>query len=256
MFGAFSQIDGLFASSVAALISLAGILAVAAFGRSVEKNSSYFAAFAVGVLSVGVSFHLIPEALETSLISIAWVFGGFAVMVLVGIVVELSAGSKKNAEHSAALTFGYASIIALAFHSFLDGAIYAAAFQGEAFTGWITVSGLMLHEFPEGVIAYFMLASTGLSRLRVIFFAFIAASLTTVAGTLSTAGLLSVTMAMPPLTAMLGGAAGALIYVLIVHLAPHAAKAPDKKGYFYAQLGVIVSVAALILNSLGHTAGH
>ena len=247
MFGVLTQIDGLLASCVAALISTAGILTVAYFGETAEKNTSYFAAFAVGVLGVGVGLHLIPEALDTSLMSIAWVFGGFAVMVLVGMSIQLAAGS---GEESAALTFGYASIIALAFHSFLDGAIYSASFQGQAFTGWITVSGLMLHEFPEGVIAFFLLLSAGLSKPRAIVLAFAAASLTTIAGTVAAYGLLHITTESPPMVIMQGGAAGALIYVLIVHLAPHAAKAPDNKGYFYAQLGVAVAIAALIFKSM------
>jgi zinc transporter ZupT len=245
-----AEIDGLSASLAAAAISTAGIAAVAIFGAVAERNSGYFSAFAVGLLSVGVAFHLIPEALETSLSAISWVAGGFAIMVLIGIAVQLSVNRSADGP---ALTFGYASIIGLAAHSFLDGVIYAAAFSEEEMTGWVATGGLLLHEFPEGIIAYFLLAQAGASSFRSFVLAFLAASCTTIAGAVAANVIVGLTTG-PSLTAMLGGAAGALIYVLIVHLGPHAARAPGKGGYLFAQLGAAVGVAALILNSLngGH----
>ncbi|MEO1251777.1 MAG: ZIP family metal transporter [Pseudomonadota bacterium] len=247
MFGALSEIDGLTASLAATLISIAGTFAVASFGAVVERNSGYFSAFAVGVLTVSVLFHLIPEALDESPNATSWIASGFAIMVLIGITVQVIVN--RDAE-GAALAFGYASIIALASHSFLDGVIYAAAFGEEPFTGWITAVGLMLHEFPEGIIAYFLLAQAGLSRLRSIIGSFLAAALTTLAGTLS-ANFAFGFAAGPPVVALLGGSAGALIYVLIVHLGPHAATAPNRRGYLFAQLGAAIGVAAVIVNHAG-----
>lgn len=242
-------IYGLSASLLAAAISFVGVIGVAAFGSAVRRNSAYFSAFAVGLLTVSVFFHLILETLDISFNAIGWVVGGFTVMVLIGIAVELSVNRRAD---GAALTFGYASIIALASHSFLDGFIYAAAFQTEMFTGWIAVGGLLLHEFPEGVIAFFLLSQAGLSMMRVITLAVLAASFTTVAGMFS-ANLILMATGDLPMTAMLGSAAGALIYVLIFHLGPHAAQAPGKRGYAIAAFGVIVGAAAVILNSIsGH----
>jgi len=44
-----------------------------------------------------------------------------------------------------------------------------------------------------------------------------------------------------------------LIYVLIFHLGPHAAKSPNGRGYFVVGLGVIIGMIAVILNFLtGH----
>lgn len=250
VFGAFAQVDGLTASLAAAVISTAGIAAVAMFGAPAERNSGYFSAFAVGILSVSVMFQLIPEALDYSISALSWVAGGFMAMVLIGIAVQFSVNRGAD---GAALTFGYASIIGLAAHSFLDGVIYAAAFSDQQFTGWITTIGLMLHEFPEGVIAYFLLAHAGLSKTRAALLAFVAAALTTISGTLGANAMISLTTE-PPMTAMLGAAAGALIYVLIVHLVPHAYKAPKGRGYLYAQLGVATGVLAVIAHNI--TGGH
>jgi len=226
-----------------------GVAAAMAFGSRADRNGAYVSSFAVGLLSVAVIFHLLPEAFGRSQGAFSWVAYGFLAMVLTGIAVQAAVS---RSAHGAALTFGYASIIALSAHSLLDGAIYAAAFQDEAITGWFATGGLLFHEFPEGVIAYSLLYAAGLSRIRSMILAIIAASLTTIAGTFGAYFILDMTGGLP-LSAMYAGAAGGLIYVLIVHLGPHAAQTPAKNGYGYifAALGVAIATVAVILNSFG-----
>ena len=236
----------LIASLIAALMSAFGVFAMSSFSDWARRNGAYCAAFAIGLLTVGVMFHLIPEAASVSKWALSWVAAGFAAMVLIGIAVQ--AAVSRSAE-GAALTFGYASIIALAAHSFLDGAIYAASFQEEAFTGWLATGGLLFHEFPEGVIAYALLAQAGLPRPRAVALAITGAALTTIAGTIGAQFLFSMSLH-PPIGALLGSAAGALIYVLIVHLIPHAAATPNRRGYDFAMFGVLIGTAAIVLQKL------
>lgn len=246
MLGDILIIDGLIASLIAAAISTLGVIIMALFGDWARRHTGYISAFAVGLLTVGVMFHLIPEALSLSSLALSWVAGGFMAMVLIGIAVQFAVSRQPE---GAALTFGYASIIALAVHSFLDGIVYAASFQEEPFTGWLATSGLMFHEFPEGVIAYALLAQAKLPRNRAMALSIAAASGTTVAGALIGGFLFSLAKELP-IAAMLGGSAGALIYVLIVHLGPHAAASPNKRGYDVAMLGVIIGTAAIIFQKL------
>lgn len=252
MSGEQEMIVGLNASLTAAAVSTLGIISVAFFSKWTERNSVYFSAFAVGLLTVGVLFHLMPEALDASPMALGWVAAGFALMVLVGIGVQTLVGGKPE---GAALTFGYASIIGLASHSFLDGAIYAASFHDEPFTGWLSTGALIFHEFPEGVIAFSLLIGAGVDRLRAGLTAFAAAALTTVAGVFGSNILLDLNRGLP-ISAMLGGAAGALIYVLIVHLGPHAAQTPNRRGYEVAALGVIVGTAAIVIQLIGGDGAH
>lgn len=248
MFGEQDIHYGLLASFVAASISAAGIFAMSIGNDWAKRNAPFFSAFAVGLIGVGVFFHLIPEAASISKFAVSWVAAGFAAMVLLGMGVQLAVNRQPN---GAALTFGYASIIALGAHSFLDGAIYAASFHRDAFTGWLTTAGLILHEFPEGIIAYALLRHAGISNINAVILSLIAAAATTVGGTLFALFLIEVAGGVP-IAPMLGGASGALIYVLIVHLGPHAASVPDKRGYDAASLGVIVGTAAVILENLSH----
>lgn len=248
MIGDSGTFGGLVASFAAAGMSAFGVIAMSQFSGWAQRNSALCSAFAVGLLTVGVLFHLIPEAMSFSKLALSWVAVGFAAMVLIGIAVQAAVSRQPE---GAALTFGYASVIALAAHSFLDGAIYAASFQEEAFTGWIATGGLLFHEFPEGVIAYALLAQAGLSRARAIFLATLSAAATTIAGTVTAQALFGLAKSLP-IAALLGSAAGALIYVLIVHLGPHAARTPGKRGYDIAMLGVVVGTAALLFENLTH----
>ena len=246
LFGELELIHGLNASLLAAGMSTLGILAAAFFGSLVQKNSAYLSAFAVGLLTTAVLFHLLPEALDRSTCAVSWVAIGFTAMVLISIGVHMAVGGRTE---KAALTFGYATIIALAAHSTLDGAIYAASFQEASFTGWLTTGGLLLHELPEGVIAFYLLFQAGLSRVRSVFIALLAAAVTTVLGTIGANYLLNMTDDIPMGT-LLGSAAGGLIYVLIFHLGPHAAEAPKNRGYLYAGIGVIFGIGTVIFDSI------
>lgn len=237
---------GLLAAFLAAAISSAGLLSMAALGDWGRRNSPYFSAFAIGVLIVAVLFHLTPEALSYSPDAINWIVAGFFAMVGVGMLLRLFTDSQRNLLGAA---FGYASIIALGFHSFVDGLIYEATYHAEFFTGLIASLGLLLHEFPEGVIAYFLARRAGLSRPLSIWWAFVAASLTTVAGAYIATSYID-QVSILPVGPLLGLAAGGLLYIIIFHLAPHASSTPRRRGYVMASLGVAISLAAVILHSL------
>ncbi len=239
---------GLYASGVAALISATGIATMMIIGAKAHRLSAYVSAFAVGFLTVAVFFLLLPKAFSAS--NEAWQYAlvGFGVMALAGIGIQLMFAGRLD---NAALTFGYASILALGFHSFLDGFVYTASFHKEIVTGVIAVIGLMLHEYPEGIIAFLLLREAGLSSPIAGFGAFLAAGASTVAGAFAGDSALAL-VNMPPLGALYGAAAGALIYVLLVHLIPHAWRTPKGRGYVAASLGVVVGTASVIFESLMH----
>lgn len=237
---------GLLASFAAAAISAAGLLSMAALGDWGRRNSPYFSAFAIGVLMVAILFHITPEALSYSADAVNWIVAGFFAMVGVGMLLRLFTDNQRNLLGAA---FGYASIIALGFHSFVDGLIYEATYHAEFFTGAVATLGLLLHEFPEGVIAYFLARGAGLDRPMSILWAFVAASLTTIAGAYVATSYIE-RVSVLPLGPLLGLAAGGLLYILIFHLAPHASGTPKRRGYIMASLGVALGLAALVLHSL------
>ena len=86
---------------------------------------------------------------------------------------SMALGALSTANATSSVAIGYASIVALGFHSFVDGLIYEATYHAEVFTGSLATAGLLLHEFPEGIIAYFLARDAGLNQIRSIAWAFI-----------------------------------------------------------------------------------
>lgn len=241
--------SGLSASLVAASISALGLLSMAALGDWGRRQSPSFSAFAIGVLLVAILFHLAPEALHQA--GGEWWPAPAAFFALALLGLGLRFGFRRRYE-SERLAFGFASLIALGFHSFMDGVIYATSFRADEYTGWLATAGLLLHEFPEGVIAFFLVRDAGLSRLSSIAMAFLASSLTTVGGAAAAAGLFAAVGA-PSVGLMLTATAGALLYVVFFHLGPHALMGPARRTTWFATLGVIVATAAEVLH---HAGGH
>lgn len=174
--------------------------------------------------------------------------GGFIAMSVLGFGLLLLSQNSRNG-HGVAI--GYASVIALGFHSFVDGLIYEMTYAVEPFTGGLATAGLLLHEFPEGVIAYFLARDADLDRIRSIVWAFIAASVTTVAGAVAATGYVGDPKSVP-IGEMLGLAAGGLAYIMVFHLGPHASLTPNKRGYLLASLGVILAMAAVVFRHIQH----
>lgn len=233
-------------SIVAGAISTAGLLSMAAFGDWGKRNSSYFSAFAIGVLLVAILFHVIPESISYLPDAWKWMAGGFLGMSAIGFGLRHLSLNRGNGH---GIAIGYASVIALGFHSFVDGLIYGATFCEDPFTGQVTTAGLLLHEFPEGVIAYFLARDSGFNNVRAMIWAFIAASLTTVGGA-GVASLWVETVEKAPFGQMLGLTAGGLAYIIAFHLRPHASLTPKNRGYLVASAGVVVALAAVVFRHM------
>ncbi len=232
-------------SFLAAFISALGLLSMAAFGDLGSRMSPYISAFAVGVLVTSTLFHLIPEGYSLSPNFWSWLTLSFLFFLVMGVVFRiLTSGASINTD----LAFASSSIIALGAHSFLDGILYAIAFQGSPATGWLTAMGLLVHEFPEGIIIFFLLRDANLSTVPATIIAFLAACLTTIVGTLVALSFINIAQAALPI--MMGVTAGAFIYLIISHLGPHAATAPDRRGYLAASIGVVVGTIAIIIEHI------
>lgn len=234
------------AAIVAAGISTLGLLSMLVVGDWGRRHSPYFSAFAVGFLLIAVFLHLIPEAVSYS--SDAWnsIAIGLGAMILLRVILSIT--SKKRVD-GGDLTFGYASVFVLGVHSMLDGVIYVTTFQKAFFTGGLATFGLLLHEFPEGIIAFFLLRAAGVNLFNAGFVAFIAASMTTIAGAVVAEVLISRVDELP-FSSLMGLTAGGLIYIIFLHLAPHAALTPHRRGYLMAGIGVIIALAALVFREL------
>jgi len=230
------------ASSLAALVTALGIYTIRHFEAWGRKHSIYFICFAAGVL-ISVSFlHIIPKSFEMNANAPMYLLIGFVFLHLfnrfiTAFVCERDPDSRYG--------LGLVSMFGIGLHSFIDGFIYSITFTVGIFTGALTATGMVLHEFPEGIITYLLLLRGGFSEKTSLILAFLAASLTTPLGMLVSYPFIS-QIDKPLLGILLSLSAGALVYVGATHLLPQAEKEPREYSLFALGAGILVAVIIVL----------
>ena len=231
------------ASMLAALVTGIGIYTIRHFEAWGRKYSIYFVCFAAGVL-ISVSFlHIIPKSFELSPHAPMFLLGGFLLMHLFNRFI--TAFVCERGTHPA-YGIGLVPMLGIGLHSFIDGFVYSITFTVSIFTGVLAATGMVLHEFPEGIITYLLLLRGGFSEKIALLLAIIAASLSTPLGMLVSWPFIS-QIDKPLLGILLSLSAGALVYVGATHLLPQAEK--EHRKYSLCALGAGIMVAVLIVLS-------
>jgi zinc transporter ZupT len=233
------------ASLIAALVTTGGIFAIRHLESWARRNAMYFACFAAGVL-IAVSFlHIVPTAFAMSQQAPVYLFAGYLFMhVFNRFLTAYVCDKPETAEYA----LGLVPLIGIGFHSFLDGVVYSISFSVSMLTGALVALGMVLHEFPEGIVTYTLLVRSGFSQRRSFLLAFLAAALTTPLGTLVSYPFIS-RIGPPLLGQLLALSAGALIYVGATHLLPRTEQEPA--GFSLLALAAGIAVALGIVLSRG-----
>ncbi len=231
------------ASIFAALVTAIGIYTIRHFEPWGRRYSIYFVCFAAGVL-ISVSFlHIIPKSFEMSADAPAYLLSGFLLLHLFNRFITAFVCERKP---SPRYGIGLVPMIGIGFHSFIDGFVYSITFTVSIFTGLLAATGMVLHEFPEGIITYLLLLRGGFSERTSLILAFLAASISTPLGMLVSYPYIS-QIDEPLLGALLSLSGGALVYVGATHLLPQAEK--ERPKYSLCALGAGILVAMLIVMS-------
>jgi len=228
---------------VAASVTSIGIFTIRRFSGWGERNTTYFISFAAGVLVAASFLHIVPEAFAMSRTAPVWLLAGFLSLHLFHRLVTAFVCEKNPDAKDCAI--GLVPMIGIGFHSLMDGFIYAIAFDVSILTGSLATLGMVLHEFPEGIITYVLLRRGGTTDRRAAGLAFVAAAATTPVGVLIAHPLLR---GIDPSTlgSLLALSAGALIYVGATHLLPRAEREPAKRDLLALAGGVAVAVVIVV----------
>ena len=230
------------ASGLSALVTAAGIFVIVKFAAWGQRNAAYFMGFAAGVLMATSLTHILPEAYEMSPKAPLWVLVGFMTLHI------LDALLTKYGPHDhqgKGITLGVIPMVGIGIHSLLDGFIHAVTFNVSIFTGTLAAIGMVLHEFPEGIVTFLLLERGGFSRKKAIRWAFLAAGLTTPLGTLISYPFVH-TIGPSTLGILLAFSAGALVYVGATHLIP-AMQHEGRPNTLWAMLGGIAVALVIVL---------
>ena len=229
-------------SSLAALVTTMGIYVIRRYESWGKKNVTYFICFAAGVL-ISVSFlHLIPKAFEMNARAPMFLLIGYMFMLVFNRFITAFVCDKSTTSHYA---IGLIPLLGIGFHSFIDGTVYSITFTISIFTGVLSAIGMVLHEFPEGIVTYLLLIRGGFTDRTALVLAFLAAGLTTPLGMLLSYPFISKTDA-SLLGALLSLSAGALVYVGATHLLPITEKEPRKFSLIALGAGIFVAIVIIL----------
>lgn len=233
------MVDGFFAaataSMAAAAVTTTGILTIRHYREWAENNTVMFIAYAAGVL-VSVSFlHIVPQSTAMNSNAPTYTLGGYLAMVTFNRFITAHVCDKPETSKYA---LGLVPMVGIGLHSFIDGIVYSVGFSVSAYTGVLVAIGMVLHEFPEGIVTYALLLKSGFSDRTSFRLSIIAAAITTPLGTLATHGFISA-FDRPALGLLLAFSAGTLIYVGATHLLPRA----ESEAGRYSVIALVSGVA-------------
>ena len=235
----------IFASILACLITTVGIYIISNFETWGNKNVVYFISFAAGVL-ISVSFiHIIPKSFDMNDKSPIFLLVGFMGLHFFNRFLNVFICHERDCAN---LSIGIIPMVGIGLHSLIDGIIYSITFNVSIFTGALAAIGMVLHEFPEGIVTFLLLERAGFQRKKATLYAFLAAAISTPVGTLVSFPFIS-KVDRPSLGMLLSISAGALVYVGATHLLPAVEK--ENKKYTFVSLGAGILVAVLIVLSKG-----
>ena len=233
-------------SILAALVTSSGIYTIRCYTAWGERNTTYFICFAAGVLISASFLHIIPKSLAMTSDGPVWLLAGFFGLHLLNRFLTSFVCEKDPKKKDYAL--GIVPMFGIGFHSLIDGFIYSITFTVSILTGFLSTAGMVLHEFPEGIITYLLLVRSGFSERHAMWIAFLAAAATTPLGMVLSYPLIS-QIDQPFLGSLLALSAGALVYVGATHLLPRAEQ--EHKKYSLVALAGGVCVAIIIVISKG-----
>jgi len=231
-------------SMLAALVTSLGIYTIRRFADWGQRNTTYFMCFAAGVLISASFLHIIPKSFVMNPHSPVWLLVGFLGLHLFNRFLTAFVCEKDPDRRD--YVIGIVPMLGIGFHSFIDGFIYSIAFTVSILTGYLATMGMVLHEFPEGIITYLLLVRGGFSEGKAVRLAFLAAAASTPLGMLVSYPLIS-QIDRSTLGALLSLSGGALVYVGATHLLPRAEQ--EHKEFSLVALAGGVLVAVIIVTS-------
>jgi zinc transporter ZupT len=231
-------------SLVAAIVTSLGIYTIRRFAGWGQQNSTYFMCFAAGVLIAASFLHIVPKSFAMNPQAPIWLLAGFFGLHLFNRFLTAFVCERDPERRDYAI--GIVPMLGIGFHSFIDGFIYSIAFTVSILTGYLATLGMVLHEFPEGIITYLLLVRGGIAERKAMVLAFLAAAATTPLGMLLSWPMISRIDAQT-LGGLLALSAGALIYVGATHLLPRAEQ--ERKRFSLVALAGGVLVAVIVVMS-------
>ncbi len=242
----------LFFGLIAAFVTTLGLIAVALRSDWSLRYANLFGLAAAGMLTAMAFLHILPEAFALSSGAPVWLtLGFFGGLVMHYLIRTIFPEREESSLPSEAIT----PILAIACHSFIDGIVYSVTFAASFSAGVFAAVGLILHEFPEGVIAFAILRRHGVSNRSAFLWAFLAAAATTPMGVL-VSGPFMYGLGQEALGGLFAVSAGLLLFVATGPLMSPLKEVAPGRGLLSLTAGVVIAVLLLVAPIPGHDHDH
>lgn len=208
---------------IGSMVSLIGTMVGASLGVVVKKPSNKLLGAIIGfsgglMLSV-VAFDLIPEALTK------WSFAGTLLFCILGIVVISIIDTKVNIDSlNQHMKVAFMAALGLMIHNFPEGVIMGCGFAAGGALGIKMSLIIAIHDIPEGIAVAAPLMASRVRVSKILFYAFITA-FPTALGTWLGAYIANISENV--LGACLSLASGIMLYVVCGEMIPESSKLWD-----------------------------
>jgi len=242
----------LFFGLIAAFVTTIGLLLVALRGDWSDRYAGLFGLAAAGMLCTMTFLHIMPEAFAITHTAPIWISVGFFGGLFLNFTIRVLFPEKPDSTVPAeAIT----PILAIAAHSFIDGIVYSITFAVDFASGVFASLSLIMHELPEGVIAFAILRRYGVSNRSAFFWAFMAAAATTPLGVL-VSGPFMYSFSDAVLGQLFALSAGLLLFVATGPLMAPLRETPPVRGLSALTAGIAIAITLMLLPIGGHDHNH
>jgi zinc transporter ZupT len=205
----------------------------------------HMSGMAAGYLLAVTLVRVMPESVEQGGVGMTlWAVAGFFIVHFLehGISPHFHYGEESH-DHSGGAMTGILALLGLSLHSFMDGMSITAAMRSHSGLGLMVFMGVMLHRIPEGATISSIFLVRGFGTRKSI----TAAGILALAAILGSAGQGILRISLGPVLALSGGlglyvacsdllpeaqkekgwkstaglAAGILLFLILLHVAPH-----------------------------------
>ena len=232
------------------VVSLLGVLTLAANEARVQRWATVLMSFAVGALLGDAFIHLLPEifaAGPSTLRPSLLVLGGILLFFVIEKLLRHRHGPLPGSGRSPARPeLAAINLIGDAVHNFIDGVLIAASYLASPSLGVATTLAVLLHEIPQELGDFAVLIHGGLSVRRAVLLNLGSAS-AAVVGTLVTLAWGAV--AGSAITAaLLPVAAGGFVYIAAADLIPELHR--DRTWHALLQQGTLIAAGIAVMSLL------
>jgi ZIP family zinc transporter len=209
---------------------------------------SFILEFSAGLMTAVICFELIPEAFNQG--GTLYTFTGILVGVLIIIIIEnyirkLSFPIVKY-KNPGLLRAGILMSFGIALHNFPEGVAVGSGFQASTSLGITITAAIIIHDIPEGIAMAVPMRAGGFSRLKSFLYTLLS-GVPMGFGALLGAALGEISREF--ISACLGFAAGAMLYIIFGELIPESKRIyKGRLSSIGNIIGIICGIIVSILN--------